>query len=335
MTDFTDGSCRMVAEAGACAGSVGWALRAAKAAAEAGFWAFKVQMYDADELASATAVPYSQGLAEPATQREAYARTISFGDWCDVAEACDLYGLTFFPSVFGVRSLRCAVDLKVPYLKVASADITYRRLLLQIRDTGIPVMLSTGAATLNEVERAVHGWLAGTKVILLACTLAYPAADANLGRIETLRRHFPGLPVGYSDHTLSFSTPKMAAAAGACLVEKHWTVTPGWGGDHDMALYPAVWDRFDCGEVDAAAALRGDGRLLPSLEEQAARSQARRSLVAATDLPAGHKVTFDDLVALRPGTGVPAFRDVDLVGRRLLRPYSAGDLIGLDEPSDL
>jgi N-acetylneuraminate synthase/N,N'-diacetyllegionaminate synthase len=200
---------------------------------------------------------------------------------------------------------------------------------------GLPLLLSTGMATLDEVDAAVadlrgHG---DPPLALLQCTSAYPAApaDANLRAMATLAERF-GVPVGYSDHTLGTGVAIAAATLGAALVEKHLTLDRGMPGpDHAASLEPSELAALVEG-VRAARAALGDGHKAPRPDEDDARTVARRSLVLSRPVLAGSLLAEPDLDAMRPEGGISPLRLDEVVGRRAARDLEAHRLL---MPEDL
>ena len=222
------------------------------------------------------------------------------------------------------RSTEDAVDSLVeagaPALKIASFELVDLPLITYAARTGLPVILSTGMATYGEIEDAL-GAVSGAgndQVALLRCASVYPAEPEimNLRAMGTLRDAF-GLPVGLSDHTRGIAVAAAAAALGAELVEKHFTLSRELEGpDHPFALEPGELKAMVAGIREAEAAL-GSGRLEgPSEAESGEMYQlARRSVIAATEIPAGTVITEEMLAVKRPGYGIKP-RDLRiLVGR--------------------
>ncbi|RME40660.1 MAG: N-acetylneuraminate synthase, partial [Planctomycetota bacterium] len=186
--------------------------------------------------------------------------------------------------------------------------------------TGLPILLSTGASTEEEivdtVQRLQHS-TARDRLVLLHCISCYPTPieRINLRAISTLAERF-GVPVGLSDHTLSTHTGGWAVAAGACLLEKHFTLDPNRKGpDHAMSLPPDRMAEYIARARQAQRAL-GTGTLGMKPEEKEVRYAARRSIVAAADIPAGAVLTQSMLALKRPGTGLPPTALDHLTGRQ-------------------
>lgn len=295
-------------------------------AAQAGAWGFKTQLLTPSTLAASGAPKYWSDDYGTRDQREAFARAgvVDYGCWREVKDACDSFGIEFLASPFDLHAVDVLADMGVRYFKVASGDITYRDLIRACRDAG-EVILSTGASYYIEIQRALT-W--AHNATLLACTLAYPTplAAAHLGRIERLRREFPGVPVGYSDHTSAPITAWSAAVLGARMLEVHYTHDKNADDvpDHRMAVDPDELRAY----VDAAfggVQVRGSTGLVPCPEESAAREGARRSAHAVRDLQAGERLAAGDVVWLRPDGPIQPWHET--VGRVVLDNTRAGEQI--------
>ena len=316
----------VVAEAGVNhGGSVDRARDLVRAAAEAGADAVKFQTFHADALArpDAPQAAYQRERAPSATQREML-RGLELPDeaWGQLAEEAATRGILFLSTPFDLRSARLLASLGIPGFKVGSGDLTNLILLRALAAFGRPLLISTGMATLDEIDVSLadlraHG---DPPVVLLHCTSAYPApmADANLRAMATLRDRY-AVPIGYSDHTRGLAAAVAAAALGAAVIEKHITLDRSLPGpDHAASLEPGEFAAMVRGARAAATAL-GSGGKRPAASELDARNVARRSLAAIRALPAGHVLREEDLTALRPADGISPQRLDAVVGRRLAR----------------
>ena len=337
--DPLDGSsCRVVAEAGANHNnSVERAVEMAAAAAKAGAWAIKFQLYKAEAISSRNSPKYWSDEVGTATQFEAFKLSdhLEYGAYAEVAGACKEFGILFFATPFDSEAVEALERLDVSLYKVASADITNEPLLRSVGSTGKPVLLSTGASNLEEIEQAMT-WLDATPTVTvpLACTLTYPTPDpdANFARIVGLREAFPSFLIGMSDHTLGTDGAWMAAALGACCIEKHYTLDTSLPNvpDHAMSVTPVQLAEM-VRIAGRASLLRGSPSLEPCDSELAARTHARRSLVAARDLPAGARLTEHDLTSKRPGSGIPPAELGNLIGRLLVQDVAADQLLSWED----
>lgn len=217
----------------------------------------------------------------------------------------------------------------LPAIKIASPDLVNKVLLKRAAATAKPLIISTGAATLDEVTTAVR-WLCQWKssFALLHCVSSYPTPpqDCHLHWIEELSTRF-GVPVGFSDHTQQPHTGAMAVAAGASIIEKHITYDRSAPGpDHACSAAPEEFRDY-VRQIRAAERLCGEGSRRVLLVEQDVRKLSRQSLVALVPLPAGEPIREEQLTCQRPGTGIPA-GDIDrIIGRRPAVTIAAGDML--------
>lgn len=316
----------VIAEAGANHNrDLGVARELIDVAAEAGADAVKFQTYSGDRiysrrtprfeyLAPVTDKPPAELLEDIALPRE----------WQPVlAEYAAGRGIDFFSTPFDHEAVAELDALDVPVLKVASFEIVDLPLIRAVAATGRPVLISTGMATMGEIEDALGAAAeaGATAVGLMQCTSIYPAPArlANLDAMATMRAAF-GVPVGLSDHTLGIAVPIAAAALGAAFVEKHFTLDRTMTGpDHPFALEPDELRAMVAGIREAHDA-HGDGRKTgPSPEESHEMYRlGRRSLVVTRDLPAGTLLAPDMLTTKRPGYGI-APKHLELVLGRPLK----------------
>jgi N-acetylneuraminate synthase len=323
----------VIAEAGVNHnGDPALAVRLADAARAAGADAVKFQTFRAEDVVSESAPTADYQRANTgATSQFAMIKALELTDegHRQVARHCAAAGIEFFSTPFSPAAVDQLVALGVRRLKLPSGEITNRPLLQKAAATGLPLLVSTGMSTLDEVRTAV-GWIeqawqqggrpqAEPALVLLHCTSAYPApADAlNLRAVATLAGAFPQLPVGYSDHSHGIEAALGAIALGASVIEKHLTLDKGMAGpDHLASADPSEFAAL----VQAIRRLEpmlGDGVKRPQPIEENTRAVARRSVVTARSLPPGHVLAAADLVLRRPGTGIAPDQLEALVGRRL------------------
>ena len=233
---------------------------------------------------------------------------------------CVQRGIAFCSSAFSPEEVDLLDTLDVPFIKIASMDVVNPPLLKRAARTGRPVMISTGMATLGEIEQAVEAVRAegNEQIVLLHCVSVYPPEPVtiHLRNMATLREAFD-VPVGFSDHTLGTSTPLAAIALGACAIEKHFTLDKEMAGwDHAISADPPELRAIVDEGLKVFQAL-GDCRRTVTEAEREKRRQFRRSLVARRSLPAGHIMLEGDLDAKRPGTGVAPDEIQYVLGRKL------------------
>ncbi len=313
----------IVAEAGVNHnGCVETALEMADAAEDAGADAVKFQMFRADDLATdiAPMAAYQREGCGEASLREMLSQLeLSWDAFRRIKRHCDTRSILFLATPFGKTEVADLVNLGVSAIKIASTDLTNGPLLQTAAATGLPIILSTGASTEAEIRAAADGLGhagAGGRLILLHCVSRYPTpiAATNLRAIAELQRVF-GVPCGFSDHTTSTRVGAWAVAAGACVVEKHFTLDKAAPGpDHGMSLTPSQLKEYVAAVREVEQTL-GDGNIGMTPCEAEVRAVATKSVVAGVDIPAGTRLTADMLALKRPGTGIPAGDLAMLPGR--------------------
>lgn len=253
-----------------------------------------------------------------------------------VVQAVREKGMVPMASPFSPADVETAATLGLPAIKIASPDLVNRPLLARAAALGRPMVVSTGAATMDEVERTV-GWLRkwNAPFALLHCVSGYPtpASQANLCWIQELSQRF-GVPVGYSDHTTDVLTGALASAAGAVVIEKHLTYDrAARGPDHSASADPDQFHRY-VKQIREADAMRGvPGKRVLPIEEDV-RNLSRQSLVVRREMKAGEVLRLQDLTVQRPGTGLSPAMIEEAVGRKLARPLSAGAILQQDMLTD-
>jgi N-acetylneuraminate synthase/N,N'-diacetyllegionaminate synthase len=312
------------------------ALRLVDVASEAGADAVKFQTFKAESLVTSDAeTPDYQKKVPGGGERQweiLKALELSFEDFARLKDYCDKRGIEFLSSPFDAESARFLVeDLGVGRLKIPSGEIVNLPFLAYLAAFGRPMILSTGMSDLAEVERAVgviRSAAPTAPLTLLHCTTNYPCPfeDVNLTAMVTLKERF-GLPVGYSDHTMGIEVAVAAVALGAEVVEKHFTLDRNLPGpDQRCSLEPEELAQMVRSIRNIERAL-GDGEKKPTAAELQIRERVRRSLVLTRPVAAGATLAPADLIAKRPGGGIPP-ADLDRVlGRRLRADKGADELL--------
>jgi N,N'-diacetyllegionaminate synthase len=321
----------VIAEAGVNHdGSLDRALRLVDVAADAGGDAVKFQVFRADELATASARTADyQREAGSESQREMLVRLeLADADFERVRARCTERAIEFLATPFGPHDIDRLLRLQVRAIKIASTDLNNVPLLRRAAQTGLPLIVSTGAATADEIAAGVarlREWGLGGRLILLHCVSGYPTPlnAANLRAVGTIRAAFD-VPCGFSDHTTSTQTGAWAVAAGANVLEKHFTLDRSAPGpDHAMSLDPPALREYIAAVRDVERAL-GSGRLGMTGLEVDVRAIARKSVVAACDLTTGTVLRPEMVTVKRPAGGIPPDQLDSVIGRQ----------IALDVPQD-
>lgn len=252
--------------------------------------------------------------------------------YAELAELCREEGIGFMSTPFDLVSIDTLASLGMDYWKIPSGEITNLPYLRKIASKGGKVILSTGMSTLDEVETAVSvlekGGIPRRDVILLHCTTQYPTPmeDVNLRAMDTLATLGCG-GIGYSDHTLGIEVPIAAAARGAAVIEKHFTLDKNLPGpDHRASLEPAELKAM----VDAVRNIEvalGTGVKTAAPSEVANINVARKSIVAARDIKCGETFTEENITVKRPGGGINPMLWDDVIGKRASRDFAYDTLI--------
>ena len=327
--------CFIIAEAGVNHnGDVEIAKRIVEAAAQAGADAVKFQSFRADKVVSpgAPKAEYQLRTTGPGESQLGMLRGLELSAEAqrELHAHCAGRGVQFLSTPFDEESLDVLVALGVEVFKIGSGEITNWSFLECVARKGKPIVLSTGMSDLSEVSEAVRIIRnAGCdRVILLHCVSSYPAdpADANLRAMVTLEAACH-VPVGFSDHTLGIEVALGAVALGACVIEKHLTLSRDLDGpDHRASLEPGEFKAMVAGIRRVEQAL-GDGVKRPTSSEGGNRLLARRSLAAAVDVPQGVPLQQHMLQALRPATGISPALAGQVIGRKTRRSLTAGQFI--------
>jgi N,N'-diacetyllegionaminate synthase len=311
-------------------------LRAAK---QAGADWVKFQLFEPERLVlnDAPLATYQQRSAGAPAHQHALLSPLALGHqaMAQLAEAAQAEGLRFLCTPFDTPNARFLIEtLGLPALKVSSGDLTALPLLAEWAALGRPLWLSTGMATLAEVEQAV-AWVtqhsplpAHEAVVLFHCVSAYPTPpdQANLRAITTLNQAFPQLAVGWSDHTLGPEAAVVATALGATHIEKHLTLSTHLPGpDHAASATPDAFAAMVQQVRQAALLVQASGHKVPQPAEANVAQVARRCLVATRALPQGHRLTPGDVTCLRPATaGANPLLWPHWLGQPLAHPVAAG-----------
>lgn len=338
----------VIAEAGVNHnGSEELALALVECAARAGADAVKFQTFHADDLVTPEArkADYQTRATGEGNQHEMLRALELSGDMHQTLfERCRALGIEFMSTPFDEAAADFLVNLGVKRLKVPSGELTNIPFLEHLAGKGIPLIVSTGMGTLDEVRRAVET-IEATRLrcgfalplsqclTLLHCTSNYPAAlsDVNLRAMVTIARE-TNLPVGYSDHTLGATASTAAVALGAVVIEKHFTLDRTLPGpDHGASLLPDELQRM-IEQIREVEAVLGSPIKAPAAAELPIRDLVRRSVTARRRVPRGTVLSAEDLALLRPGTGIPPAEYPRVLGRLAARDLEPGTTL---EWSDL
>jgi sialic acid synthase len=324
-----DGDCYVIAEIGHNhQGSLEQAKQMFDEAKRCGAHAVKIQKRDNRSLYTREAFnrPYDNENSFGATYGE-HREALEFGrsEYEELLAYANEIGVTFFSTAFDHPSADFLADIDMPAYKIASADLINTPLLKHVAEFGKPMVISTGAATLDDVRRA-YDTLApiNDQIVILQCTAGYPAefGELDLRVISTYRDMFPGTVVGLSSHDNGIAMAVAAFVLGARVVEKHFTLNRAMKGtDHRFSLEPQGLRKM-VRDLQRTREALGDGtkKMYPS--EAAPAEKMAKKLVFAHALPAGHRLTEDDVTAKSPGDGLPPYELDRVVGRILRHPVN-------------
>lgn len=294
-----------------------------KVAKDSGAHAVKLQKRDNRAL-------FTRAMYDSAYNSEnAYADTygehrefLEFGreQYLELKACANELGITFFSTAFDENSADFLADIDMPAYKIASGDITNIPLIQYVAKIGKPMVISTGGATMQDVQRAYDAVMAiNTQVCIMQCTSGYPPewSELNLRVIETYRHAFPDIVIGFSAHDNGISMPLVAYMLGARMVEKHFTLNRAWKGtDQAFSLEPTGLRKM-IRDLERTRIALGDGQKKRYPSEEKPLAKMAKKLVAARDLPAGHVVTREDIAIKVPNDGLPPYEIDKVIGRQL------------------
>ena len=326
----------IIAEAGVNHnGSFKLACALADAAKAAGADCVKFQTFKAKNLVShlAQKADYQKHTTGGGSQEEMLHKLeLSYDEFLELKTYCDHIGICFLSTPFDLESIAFLDSIDLPFWKIPSGEITNYPYLAALGKTGKAVVMSTGMSDLSEIEAAVRVLRDNgtTDIRLLHCNTEYPTPyeDVNLKAMQTMRDAF-GLEVGYSDHTRGIEVPVAAAALGAVVIEKHFTLDRNMEGpDHKASLEPDELTAM----VEAVRHIElamGNGCKAPSPSEKKNLAVARKSIVAKRSIEAGEELTEDNIMVKRPGSGISPMRWPEVIGTRAVRHFEEDELIEL------
>ncbi len=302
-------------------------------AKKAGCHCVKFQSWTTDSL-------YSQNYYDENPIAKRFVKGFSFSEnqLLELVEYSKEIDISFASTPYSESEVDFLVDeCKAPFIKVASMDLNNHVFLEYIGKKNIPIILSTGMGEMHEIESAIKV-LEGTNnknICILHCVSIYPPeiSTIRLKNISGLMEKFPDYPIGFSDHSIGIEIPIASIALGACMIEKHFTLDKSKiGMDNQMAAEPDDMKVLIDGCMNVNAALGERTREVQAAELEK-RIEMRRSVVSRKDLQSGTKLKLSDLDLKRPGTGIPADKIFNLVGKTLKKDISK-DLIILEEDLD-
>ncbi len=327
ISDLSD--CYVIAEIGHNhQGSLEKAKQLFKAAAECGVDAVKLQKRHNKTLFTKAAYykPYDNENSFGLTYGE-HREALEFGreEYVELQAYARELGVTMFATAFDRISADFLADLDMPAFKLASGDLKNTPLLKHVAEIGKPMIISTGGANMEDVQRAYDTIMpVNQQLAILQCTSSYPAEhpDLNLRVIETFRQQFPENVIGLSDHENGIAMATAAYVLGARLVEQHFTINHTWKGTDQVFSLEPIGMRKLVRDLRRVRQALGDGvkRVYPN--EVGPISKMSKKLVAGCSLPAGHVLTEADVAIKSPGDGLPPYELYNVLGKALKRPLA-------------
>ena len=326
---------KIIAEAGVNHnGSIELAKKLIDAAADAGADYVKFQTFNPQKLVSKyakTAEYQKKNIGSEESQFSMLSKlSLTQNNFCQLKEYCEEKNIGFLSTPFDLESIAFLDELGVDFWKLPSGEITNLPYLEAIANTNKPIVMSTGMASIEEVEQAINVVTSNgpKELTILQCNTEYPTPyeDVNLRAMVTMQEKFQ-VPVGYSDHTKGIAIPLAAVGMGATIIEKHFTIDRTLPGpDHVASLEP---DELKC-MIDSIRQIElamGNGKKEPSPSEKKNKGVARKSLVAARPIKKGELYSPENLTTKRPGDGISPMRYYDLIGKPSNRDYEEDEKI--------
>jgi len=327
----------IIAEAGVNHnGNLQLALKMADAAKNAGADCIKFQTFISEKMVSkcaAKAEYQKQQMKENESQLDMLKKLeLSFDEFIELNSYCKDIGIEFLSTAFDFDSIDFLDSIEMKRWKIPSGDITNLPYLIKIAKLGKPVILSTGMSTMADIKAALlvlkENGLG--EITVLHCTSEYPTPfeDVNLNAMKTIQSEFC-VPVGYSDHTRGIEIAIAAAAMGATVLEKHFTLDRNMEGpDHKASLEPDELKVMVTSVRNVEKAL-GNGTKIPAESEKKNMTIARKSIIAERDIKKGELFTEENLTIKRPGNGISPMRWFDVLGQKASRDFQEDELIEL------
>lgn len=325
----------IIAEAGVNHnGSINLAKKLIDAAKDAGADYVKFQTFKTDLTISKNAKKaYYQSVNTNDTEESQYDMVkkleLGFNDFVELKTYCDVCGIGFLSTAFDLPSVDFLKTMNLDFFKIPSGEITNLPLMKAIAGAGKPLIMSTGMATMKEIQTAIdvvtsHG-VDKNRLYVLHCNTEYPTPmeDVNLMAMLQIQKEL-GIEIGYSDHTLGIEVPVAAVALGAKIIEKHFTLDKEMiGPDHKASLEPQQLKEMVTAIRNIEKAISGDGKKKASRSEERNIVIARKSIHLSKDIKKGQIIAESDLIMKRPGDGISPMMIYDVIGKKALDDFSA------------
>lgn len=266
----------------------------------------------------------------------AHREYLEFGrdEYVELKDYARQLGITFFSTAFDLSSADFLADLDMPAYKIASGDVNNTPLLKKVARLGKPMIVSTGGATMEDVRQAYETIMPiNPQLCIMHCTSGYPPAfeELNLRVIETFRKEFPDIVIGLSSHDSGIAMALVGYMLGARIIEKHFTLNRAFKGtDHAFSLEHSGLEKM-IRDLRRTRVALGDGKKRRFTSEEKPLNKMGKKIVAARDLPAGHRLTEADLAYKAPNDGLPPSVYEQVIGKVLKRPLREDENIMFED----
>ena len=304
---------------------------------KSGLNAIKFQTFNADEFIADTSLThtyFSQGEKITESQYDMFKKCeFSNEEWYKIKEKCDNEEILFLSTPENRTDLDLLLQIGIPAIKVGSDELVNIPLLKEFAKTNLPLILSSGMCSLNEITKSLNAIdaIGGYPTILLITTSEYPTPNesVNLLKFQTLAKNFPNIPLGISDHTQGVLASSLACAMGACIFEKHFTLSHNMPGpDHWFSADPnelIQWIK----SIRTSHIMMGSEEIKPTKSEEMLKLTARRSVFAISDIKEGDVFSMKNIGLRRPGNGLPPEYFEIILGKKSTKYFKKGELIEL------
>ena len=320
-------------------GDLKLALKMIETAANSGVDAIKFQTFKAKEFVSdhkQTYSYFSNGTKITESMLEMFSRyEFEKKDWYKIKKKCDEEKIIFLSTPQNVSDLELLQELKIKALKIGSDDFTNIPLIKEFLKTKLPLMLSCGMANKQEIQKTMNliNWKNGYPVALLLTTSQYPTPpkDVNILKFQSLKKLFPNLKLGYSDHTQDNTASILALGMGATIFEKHFTLDNNFNGpDHWFSANPIKLKNW-CDEIKKSYVMMGSSIVTPSRNEVKMKKLARRSIVTLTEIKRNEIIDSKKIGIKRPGTGLPPIMLDKILGTKATKNLMKNQLVQIGD----
>ena len=318
-------------------GDIKKAFEMIEVAKKNGLNAIKFQTFNADEFINDKSLTYTYTSKEKKiteSQYDIFKRCeFSKDDWYKIKEKCDKEEIIFLSTPEDELDLELLLDIGIPAIKVGSDELVNISLLKIFSKTKLPIILSSGMATLDELNESIQAIRGSDKypIILLVTTSEYPtpSSNVNLLKFNTLKKNFPDIPLGFSDHTQGTLASSLAVAMGATVFEKHFTLSHDLPGpDHWFSADPQELGKWS-NSIKISHSMLGSKEILPTESESILKKIARRSIFAISEIKQGDKFSIENIGLRRPGNGMAPKDFENVLGKISTKSFKKGEMIRL------